>query len=92
MSGQWSYDLSNAKGPMNARLIRKTPVLQIENRADEAVPATHNPTIAAALATPDKEFLSIAHATHYYLGQPDLLKVCLDKVTEWSRRHKLLED
>jgi pimeloyl-ACP methyl ester carboxylesterase len=89
---QWSYDLSNAKGPMNARLIKRTPVLQIENNADEAVPATHNPKIAAALATQDKEYLSIPHATHYYLGQPDLLKQCLDTVTDWSRRHNLLDE
>ena len=54
---QWSYDLSNAKGPKNAARIKKTPVLQIENDADEAVPATHNPTIRDALATPDKEYL-----------------------------------
>lgn len=87
---QWSYDLSNAKGPMNARLIRKTPVLQIENHADEAVPATHNPAIAAALATPDKEYLRIPKATHYYLGQPELLAQCLDRVEDWSRRHNLL--
>ncbi len=89
---QWSYDLSNAKGPVNARLIRRTPVLQIENTADEAVPATHNPAIAAALATPDKEYLSIARATHYYLGQPELLTICTDRVIDWSRRHNLLDD
>lgn len=89
---QWSYDLSNAKGPMNAALITRSPVLQIENNADEAVPATHNPTIAAALATPNKEYLTIPHATHYYLGQPELLRICIDKVTEWSRRQGLLKD
>lgn len=89
---QWSYDLSNAKGPMNARLLRRSPVLQIENNADEAVPATHNPTIAAALATPDKEYLRIPHATHYYLGQPEQLKSCLDTLTDWSRRHRLLDE
>lgn len=88
---QWSYDLSNAKGPMNAALIKRSPVLQIENNADEAVPATHNPTIAAALATPNKEYLSIPHATHYYLGQPELLKTCIDTVMDWSRRQSLLD-
>lgn len=89
---QWSYDLSNARGPMNARLIKRTPVLQIENNADEAVPATHNPIIAEALATPDKEYLRIPGATHYYLGQPELLRVCLDRVIDWSRRHALLSE
>ncbi|WP_309083561.1 alpha/beta hydrolase [Chelativorans sp.] len=89
---QWSYDLSNAKGPKNAALIRKTPVLQIENNADEAVPATHNRIIAAALATPNKEYLTIPHATHYYLGQPELLKTCIGKVIGWSREQRLLVD
>ena len=45
----------------------------------------------AALATPDKEFVSIPGATHYYLGQPDLLATCIATVTDWSRRKGLLE-
>jgi len=88
---QWSYDLSNARGPANAARVRRTPVLQIENGADDAVPATHNPAIRAALATPDKEFVSIPGATHYYLGQPDQLATCIATVTDWSRRKGLLE-
>ncbi|MBP1845802.1 pimeloyl-ACP methyl ester carboxylesterase [Rhizobium petrolearium] len=87
---QWSYDLSNARGPMNAALIKRSPVLQIENNADEAVPATHNPAIRTALATPNKEYLTIPHATHYYLGQPELLKTCIDRVVDWSNRQGLL--
>lgn len=87
---QWSYDLSNAKGPMNAARITATPVLQIENEADDAVPATHNPAIRDALATSDKEFLSIKGATHYYLGQPDHLKTCINAVLDWSGRKDLL--
>ena len=35
---------------MNAALVKKTPVLQIVNQADDAVPATHNPAIRAALS------------------------------------------
>ncbi len=87
---QWSYDLSNAKGPMNAERIEKTPVLQIENTADEAVPATHNPIIRAALATQDKEFVSLKGATHYYVGQPELLSQCIAAVIDWSKRKGLL--
>jgi len=89
---QWSYDLSNAKGPANAAKIRRTPVLQIENTADDAVPATHNPAIYAALATPDKRFLQIQGATHYYVGQPELLKQCTDTVLGWSREKRFLKD
>jgi pimeloyl-ACP methyl ester carboxylesterase len=89
---QWSYDRSNAKGPMNAARIRRTPVLQIVNGADDAVPATHNPTIRQALATDDASCLEIAGATHYYLGQPDLLDQCISAVMDWSRARGLLKD
>ena len=87
---QWSYDKSNARGPRNAARIHTTPVLQIVNQADDAVPATHNPTIRAALATPDREWLEIEGATHYYSGQPAQLKICIEAVTDWSRRKGLL--
>jgi pimeloyl-ACP methyl ester carboxylesterase len=87
---QWSYDLSNAKGPVNAARVRGVPVLQIVNGADDAVPATHNPTIRAALAAPDKEYVEIDGATHYYLGQPEQLQACIGTVVDWSRRKGLL--
>jgi len=87
---QWSYDESNAKGPLNAAKIHNSPVLLIENTADEAVPATHNPAIFAALATPDKEYLQLKGATHYYLGQPELLARCIHAVIDWSQRKGLL--
>ncbi len=87
---QWSYDKSNAKGPMNAALVKKTPVLQIVNQADDAVPATHNPAIRAALATNDKQYVEIMGATHYYSNQPQQLAECIATVTDWSRRKGLL--
>jgi pimeloyl-ACP methyl ester carboxylesterase len=87
---QWSYDHSNAKSTKNASLVRATPVVQIVNGADDAVPATHNPTIRYALATPDKEYLEIEGATHYYLNQPELLARCIAAVIDWSRRKALL--
>ena len=87
---QWSYDKSQAKSGWTAPRVRRTPVLQIENQADDAVPATHNPAIHAALATPDKEMVSIQGATHYYLGQPEQLKQCMDTLLDWCRRKQLL--
>ncbi|MBV8456866.1 MAG: alpha/beta hydrolase, partial [Acetobacteraceae bacterium] len=89
---QWSYDLSNAKGPQNAARVRKTPVLQVENQADDAVPASHNPAIRAALATPDKEYARIEGATHYYRNQPAQLQQSIDAVMDWSRRKGLLAE
>ena len=87
---QWSYDKSNGKGAQNAAKITAIPVLQIVNQADDAVPATHNPIVRAALATPDKEYVEIQGGTHYYLGQPQQLKRCIDTVMDWSRRKGLL--
>ena len=87
---QWSYDKSQAKGTISAARITRTPVLQIENEADDAVPASHNPAIHAALATADKEMISIKGATHYYLGQPKELQQCIDAALDWSRRKILL--
>ncbi len=87
---QWSIDKSQAKGPACAARILHTPVLQIENQADDAVPATHNPAIYAALATSDKELVSIQGASHYYLGQPAQLRQCIDTLLDWSRRKNLL--
>ena len=87
---QWSYDLSQTRGTVSASRITRTPVLQIENQADDAVPATHNPAIHKALATPDKEMIGIAGATHYYLGQPEHLAKCIDSVRDWATRKKLL--
>ena len=65
-------------------------MLQIVNQADDAVPATHNPTVRAALGTKDKEYVVIEGGTHYYLGQPQQLKLCIDAVIDWSRRKGLL--
>jgi dienelactone hydrolase len=88
---QWSYDLTNTRGPVNAARIHRAPVLQVENSADDAVPATHNPAIQAALTTPDREFKRIMGATHYYLGQPEQMQECLATVADWSRRHGFLD-
>jgi dienelactone hydrolase len=75
---------------VNAALVKQTPVLQIVNQADDAVPATHNPAIRAALATNDKEYVEIMGATHYYSNQPQQLSECLAAVADWSRRKRLL--
>ena len=87
---QWSYDRSNVKGAQNAARIRETPVLQIVNGADDAVPASHNPIIHAALATREKELVDIEGATHYYLNQPMQLKICVHDIVGWSVRKGFL--
>jgi esterase/lipase len=83
--------LGSGKTTLLQRLrIRRTPVLQVENLADDAVPASHNPTIRSALATSDKEYVGIEGATHYYQNQPAQLHQCISAVLDWSRRKGLL--
>ena len=74
----------------SAARITRTPVLLIENEADDNVPASHGPTIFRSLGGLDKEMVSIQGATHYYFGQPTQLRECLDYVISWSRRKELL--
>ncbi len=88
---QWSLDHSVAGGARNAARITKGPVLQIENSADDAVPATHNPIVRDALATPDRTYRVIPGATHYYVGQPGHLRACLEYVEEWAAERELIE-
>lgn len=87
---QWSLDHSAAGGARNAARITEGPVLQIENSADDAVPATHNPTVRDALTTPDRTYRVIAGATHYYVDQPDHLRTCLEHVEGWARERELI--
>jgi len=87
---QWSISATQSRGPVNAARITRTPVLQIENSADDAVPATHNPTVRDALATPDATYHVIRGATHYYVGQPDQLAECVELVESWCRERALL--
>jgi pimeloyl-ACP methyl ester carboxylesterase len=87
---QWSVERTNTRGVVNAAKVTKPPILQIENGADDAVPATHNSLVRDALAAPDKEYVFIPGATHYYLRQPELLAACINSAVEWARRKGLL--
>jgi pimeloyl-ACP methyl ester carboxylesterase len=86
---QWSFDASLSKSATNAPKVARTPVLQVENMADDAVPATHNPQVHAFLATPDKTHVRIDGATHYYLDQPAQLGECIRLVPDWCEARRL---
>jgi len=89
---QWSIDRSQAKGTDTAPKIRNVPVIQIDNQADDGVPATHNRIISELLGTADREWVSIEGANHYYSGQPVLLAQCVGHVIDWARRKALLAE
>jgi len=87
---QWSIDDTHADGPRCARSI-SVPLLAIENSADDAVPQPHARTIHDAAASKDKTFAVIKGATHYYQGQPELLKQAVDLCVGWMDKQKLLD-
>ncbi|HUQ73708.1 MAG TPA: alpha/beta hydrolase [Burkholderiales bacterium] len=87
---QWSIDDSNADGPRSAASI-SVPFLAIENSADDAVPQPHARIIHDAAASRDKTFHVIKGATHYYQGQPELLKQAADTCLAWMAKQKLID-
>jgi pimeloyl-ACP methyl ester carboxylesterase len=87
---QWSIDDSNADGPRSAASI-SVPLLAVENSADDAVPQPHARIIHDAAASKDKTLRVIKGATHYYQGQPELLKQAVDLCVGWMRTKNLLD-
>ena len=87
---QWSVDDSNADGPSCARSI-SVPLLAIENSADDAVPQPHARIIHDAAGSRDKTFHLIKGATHYYQGQPELLKQAVEVCVGWMAKQNLLD-
>ena len=87
---QWSVEDSNADGPRSAGAI-SVPLLAIENSADDAVPQPHARIIHDAAASRDKTFRLIKGATHYYQGQPELLKQAVETCIDWMDKQRLLD-
>jgi alpha-beta hydrolase superfamily lysophospholipase len=44
-----------------------------------------------AAGSPDKTFKVIKGATHYYAGQPELLKEATELIRDWLTQRELLE-
>lgn len=70
---QWSIDDSRVDGLACAARI-SVPLLVIENEADDCVPQPHARRLFDAAGSADKEFHLIAGATHFYAGQPALMR------------------
>ena len=86
---QWSVDDSNADGPKCAASV-SVPLLAIENSADDAVPQPHVRMIHDAAASRDKTFRVVKGATHYYQGQPELLREAVQLCVGWLRQQDLI--
>lgn len=87
---QWSIDDTRAHGVKSAANI-SVPLIAIENSADDAVPQPHTGMIFRAAASKDKVMHVIKGATHYYQGQPELLKQAGDLLMNWMQERKLLD-
>ncbi|MDH4385001.1 MAG: alpha/beta hydrolase [Caulobacter sp.] len=83
---QWSYDESPANGVINAGRIR-CPALVINNTADLACTPSHAARLFEALASPDKTYVDIEGADHYYIERPDLLPKAVEAVSGWLAAH-----
>ena len=79
---QWSYDESRAHGVNNAANVT-CPALVITNTADLACTPSHAQRLYAALASPDKRFVEIKDADHYYIERYDLLPEAVKAVGDW---------
>ncbi len=79
---QWSYDDSNADGLKCAARI-ETPMLVIENGADDACTPSHAARLMAAATRCTIEHHVIDGANHYYFGQPSLAQQAAEKVRDW---------
>jgi dienelactone hydrolase len=87
---QWSIDDTNAEGERCAARVT-VPLLAIENTADDAVPQSHVGRLFRAAASKDKTLAAIAGATHYYVGQPELLEQAVALSMEWLEHRGLFE-
>jgi dienelactone hydrolase len=65
---QWSVDDSNADGPRCAARVT-VPALVVTNSADDACTPSHSAALYDGFRHRDRAQVTIAGATHYYLGE-----------------------
>jgi pimeloyl-ACP methyl ester carboxylesterase len=87
---QWSIEDSRADGVACAARI-SSPLLVIENSADDAVPKPHTQMVFRAATSPDKTMRVLEGATHYYAGQPQLLCESNELIHNWLAQRHLIE-
>lgn len=87
---QWSVDDSNVNGSAAVASI-SSPLLVIENSADDAAPASDPRSVFEAATMADKTFQVIKGATHYYQGQPELMSLANRLTLEWLAKRDLIE-
>ncbi|MFM5895772.1 MAG: alpha/beta hydrolase [Novosphingobium sp.] len=82
---QWSYDLSNGDGLKCAARIA-SPMLVIENSADDACTPSHAARLMAAAEKCSIDHHVIQGANHYYFGQAQQVNEAATLVRHWIAR------
>ena len=85
---QWSFDESRAHGEKNAANTH-VPTLVVGNGADAACTPSHTKRLFDAIPHADKALFEIAGATHYYSGQREELRRCVEIYSQWLAEHRL---
>lgn len=79
---QWSYDDSHADGVKCAARIN-TPMLVVENSADDACTPDHAARLMQAAANCPIEHHVIKGANHYFFGQPQQANEAATLIRQW---------
>ena len=88
---QWSYSHSRADAVACIPSIT-TPLLIVENGADDAVPVAHPAEVFAAARMADKTYIRIDNATHYYKDQKRELEQAVAQTGAWLAQRSLAPD
>lgn len=65
-------------------------MLAVEHSADDAVPQLHTGRIFAAAASSDKTLRCLKGASHYFVGQPELLTEAAQTCVDWMQQRRLI--
>lgn len=85
---QWSAADSNADAVSHAARV-SVPFLVVRNGADQACFPSDPDAVFAAVPHPDKQYVVVEGADHYYANQPGKLDEAAGVVEAWLRDHSL---
>ncbi|WP_353236230.1 alpha/beta hydrolase [Diaphorobacter ruginosibacter] len=85
---QWSPDDTFAHGEKCAESIT-VPFLALEHSADDAVPQPHTRMVFERVKSQDRQMHVVQGATHYFVGQPELLQSTVELTLHWLRERGL---
>jgi pimeloyl-ACP methyl ester carboxylesterase len=86
---QWSIETTNCHGPTQISRV-SVPVLVMYGTADQACFESDALSLYDAVAHDRKRLIPIKGATHYFQGQPEMLRQALADMLEWLREYDLI--